>query len=85
MAALHDKRPNLVQLGESKPFPMGLSSAANITMLSCLGISGTETRKQCIANSSLILPRGRGMLLGCFADVSPNSGLIPRQGCATEL
>ncbi len=23
-AALYDKRPNLVQLGESKPFPMGV-------------------------------------------------------------
>ena len=27
-AALYDKRPNLMQLGEQRPFPMGVSSAA---------------------------------------------------------
>ena len=32
-AALYDKRPNLVQLGESKPFPMGVSSTAEISVL----------------------------------------------------
>jgi len=29
-AALYDKRPNLVQLGESKPFPMGVSSGKDL-------------------------------------------------------
>ena len=27
-AALYDKRPNLMQLGESRPFPMGVSVSA---------------------------------------------------------